>query len=66
MEQDWVKIYTTDDFYKAEVMRQALTEEGIEAVLMDKRGFPYRIGEVELFIHRKDFNQAIELIVKME
>lgn len=64
MEQDWVKIYTSDDFYRSEVVRQVLAEYEIEAILMDKQGFPYRIGEVEVYIHQKDFNRAIELIVE--
>jgi hypothetical protein len=33
-------------------------------VLMDKQGFPYRLGEVEVYIHHQDFDRAIEIIIK--
>ena len=66
MESNWLKIYTTTDFYKAELVRQVLIEHEIEAVMMDKRGFPYRFGQVEVYIHEGSFNDAIEIIIKNE
>ncbi len=66
MESNWVKIYTSQNFHKSELVRQVMAEHEIEAVLMDKQGFPYRIGEVEIYIHQKHFNQAIEIIIKNE
>lgn len=66
METDWVKIYTSHDFYKSELVRQVLIENEVEAVIMDKQGFPYRIGEVEVYIHQNDFQKALELIIKNE
>ncbi|WP_026897415.1 DUF2007 domain-containing protein [Daejeonella oryzae] len=66
MEQGWIKIYTSNDFFKSEIVRQVLIDHEMEAILMDKQGFPYRIGEVEVYIHRDNFNKAIELIVKNE
>lgn len=66
MESGWVKIYTSHDFHKTEIVRQILVEYEIEAVLMDKQGFPYRFGEVEVYIHHQDFDKAIEIIIKNE
>ncbi len=66
MEQDWVKIYTSPDFFKSELVRQVLTDHEIETVLMDKQGFPYRIGQVEVYIHQNDFQEALEIIIKNE
>ncbi|MEO8793839.1 MAG: hypothetical protein ABI390_00160 [Daejeonella sp.] len=64
MEQGWVKIYTSHDFFKSEIVRQVLIDHEMEAILMDKQGFPYKIGEVEVYIHQDNFHKAIELIVK--
>ncbi|MXV49797.1 hypothetical protein GS399_02360 [Pedobacter sp. HMF7647] len=64
MENDWIKIYTSHDFYKSELIRQLLADHEMEAVLMNKQGFPYRHGEVEVYIHQENFHQAIELIIK--
>jgi len=66
MEQGWVKIYTSSDFFKSELVRQVLTDHELSPIIMDKQGFPYRIGEVEVYIHADNFNQAIEIIVKNE
>ncbi len=66
MENNWVKIYTSRDFYKSELVRQVLIDHGMEAIIMDKQGFPYRIGEIEVYIHGDNFNEALELIIKNE
>ncbi|MBC7745626.1 MAG: DUF2007 domain-containing protein [Flavobacterium sp.] len=64
MEQDWVKIYTSHDFFKSEMVRHVLTDENMDAILLNKQGFPYRIGEVEVYIHKDYFQQALEIIIK--
>lgn len=66
MERGWVKIYTSDDFFKSEMVRQVLADHELSAILINKQGFPYRIGEVEIYIHPDNFQQAIEIIVKNE
>jgi uncharacterized protein (DUF1919 family) len=66
MEAGWVKIYTSADFFKSELVRQVLVDHEIEAIIINKQGFPYRIGEVEVYIHEDDFQKALEIIVKNE
>lgn len=66
MPHDWIKIYTSDDFYKSELVRQALIDHEIDAVIINKKGFPYQIGEVEVYINQIHFQQAIEIIIKKE
>jgi hypothetical protein len=66
MEAGWVKIYTSADFFKSELVRQVLIDHEMEAILINKQGFPYRIGEIEVYIHEDDFQKALEIIVKNE
>ena len=66
MSSEWVKVYTSHDFYKSEMVRQVLIENGMDAVIMDKQGFPYRLGEIEVYVHQRDFQKAIEIIIKSE
>jgi len=66
MEAGWVKIYTSADFFKSELVRQVLIDQEMEAIIINKQGFPYRIGEVEVYIHEDDFQKALEIIVKNE
>lgn len=66
MENDWLKIYTSSEYYKAEIVRQVLAENEIEAVLMNKQDSQYRFGEVEVYIQKAHFDNALEIIIKNE
>ena len=66
MEAGWIKIYTSADFFKSELVRQVLVDHEIESILLDKQGFPYRFGEVEVYIHEGNFQKALEIIIKNE
>lgn len=64
MQNGWIKIFTSHDFYKSELVKQTLIDHEIDAVIMNKQGFPYQIGEVEVYINGAHFQQAIEIIIK--
>ncbi len=66
METGWIKIYTSSDFFKSELVRQVLIDNEIDAIILDRQGFPYRLGEVEVYIHENDFQAALEIIIKNE
>ncbi|WP_454490903.1 hypothetical protein [Arcticibacter tournemirensis] len=66
MDSEWVKVYTSHDYFKSEIVRQVLSEHEVDAVVLDKQGFPYRIGEVEVYVHQSNFNRAIEIIISSE
>jgi hypothetical protein len=66
MEAGWVKIYTSSDFFKSELVKQVLIDHEIETILINKQGFPYSIGEVEVYIHEDDFENSLEIIIKNE
>lgn len=66
METDWVKIYTSSNFFKSELVRQVLVDNGVEAIIINKQGYPYQIGEVEVYIHKEKFQTALEIIIENE
>jgi hypothetical protein len=66
MNSSWVKIYTSHQFIKSEIVRQVLIDHQIEAVLMNKQDSAYKFGEVEIYIHQSNFDKAIELIIQNE
>ncbi len=66
MSQTWVKIYTSHDFMKSEIVRQVLIDHEIEAVLMNKQDSSYKFGFVEVYIHPDNFDKAIEIIIQNE
>ena len=67
MENDWIKIYTSNNSYQASLVTTILKDHEIEVVELNKRDSSYlNFGEVELYIHPKHFDEAIEIIIKNE
>lgn len=62
MNEDWVKVFTSSDTFKSEMVKQFLVESGVEAVILDKQGYPYIIGETEVYVSPTVAQQAIDLI----
>jgi hypothetical protein len=48
---------------KSEIVKQVLIDHGIDAVLIDKKGYPYNFGQVEVYVGNNNFSHATELIV---
>ncbi|MEX8546878.1 MAG: DUF2007 domain-containing protein [Mucilaginibacter sp.] len=64
MEADWVKIYTSTNFFQAELVKQLLTQHEMEVVLMNKQDSAHKVfGQIDVYIHKSSFSQAIEILV---
>ena len=64
MEKNWVKIFTSADYYKSEMVKQALAGYDIATVLLNKQASSHRaFGDIEVYIHQEDFSAAIEIII---
>jgi len=62
MENEWVAIAGFTDDVKSHIAVDRLLASGIDAVAVDKRDRVYRIGEIELFVHRDNVLRAKEII----
>ena len=61
--ENWKCVYSTDQIYKADAVKELLAEEKIEAVVMNKKDSAYTVfGHVELYVPPEDENIAAELI----
>lgn len=61
--ENWKCVYSTDQVYKAEAVKEFLAEGDVEAVIVNKKDSAYTVfGDVELFVQPEDENLAIELI----
>lgn len=59
MENNWTKVYTTDDPVTAEIVKQGLIENDIAAIVMNKRDSSYlTFGVIEVLVNQKDFDRA--------
>ena len=64
MEKNWIRIFSSTNYYQAEMVKQALTGNDIMSVLLNKQGSSHRtFGDIEVYIHQEDFSNAIEIIV---
>ena len=66
MEAGWIKIFSSADFFKSELVRQVLIDHDIDAILINKQGFPYTIGEAEVYIHEENSHEALRIINENE
>jgi len=62
MENEWVVIARFTDDVRSQVAVERLMSSSIDAVAVDKRDRIYRIGDIELFVHRDNVLRAKEII----
>lgn len=62
MENEWVVIAGFSDDIRSQVAVERLQNNGIDAVAVDKRDSIYKIGEIEIFVHRDNVLIAKEII----
>jgi hypothetical protein len=64
MEKNWVKIFSSSNFYQSEIVKQVLIRHHIDTVLLNKQDSSHRaFGDIEVYIHQKDFSKAIEIMI---
>ena len=66
MQSDWVSVYSTDQMYKALLMKEKLFEENIISFIVNKRDSLYAFGEIELYVKPDDAVKTIHIIKKSE
>jgi hypothetical protein len=64
MEKNWVKIFTSADYYRSEMIKQALAGHHIDTVMLNKQDSSHRtFGDIEVYIRQEDFSNAIEILI---
>lgn len=67
MEKEWAVVFETDQLYRAEIALQVLQEEGVEAVIMNKKDSSYIvIGDIKVLVRNEFLVKAEELIKTLE
>lgn len=63
MEDNWISVYTTEQPWQAEIAKQVLSENGIEAVVINKRDSSLlSFGEVKVYVSQDDAEKSKELL----
>jgi hypothetical protein len=64
MEKNWIKIFTSANYYQSEMVKQALAGCQIESVMINKQDSSHRtFGYIEVYIHQDDFSNALEVLI---
>jgi hypothetical protein len=64
MEKNWVKIFTSTNFYQSEIIKQVLTGYHINAVLLNRQASAHQaFGDIEVYVHQENFSEAIEIMI---
>jgi len=67
MENNWIKVYTTENAYTAEIIKQALVENDIPAVVLNKQDSSYKsFGVLTVMVRPEDFEKANTYILDNE
>jgi len=63
MEKGWVNIRNFGKIYLAEIAKEVLEDNNIEAVIINKKDSSYTsFGDIELYVKEENKDKAIELI----
>jgi len=67
MENNWIKVYTTENAYTAEIVKQALIENDIPAVVLNKQDSSYKsFGVLTVLVHPDNVDKAIVYLSENE
>ena len=66
MEPNLVHIFSSGQAYKAEMVKQMLTDHNIQSFLINKQDSAYKFGVVELYVNRDHVIRAKKLIQEFD
>jgi hypothetical protein len=66
MEDNWVKIYSSSQPYRVQILQAQLEEQGIVSVIKDQPYLVYNIGEGELYVRHEDEQAAKKILSETE
>lgn len=62
VEGKWIRVYSSADAFRVEMLKGLLAEHNIESVVVNKKDSAYLFGEVELHVNVKNAFRANQLI----
>lgn len=62
MINDWIEIYSTNDIFKAEVIKNMLISNNIEAIIMNQQDSSYHFGTAKIYTKKENILKTKEII----
>lgn len=60
--EEWIKIYSFESQYQAEMTKEILEQNGVNAVIINAKDSLFLIGEYELYVNKLNEKKAIAII----
>ena len=64
MVEGWLKIFSGDEEYQAEVIKSLLEHNGLHPVILDRKDDEFRLGYAEVYVAPEEADQAFKLIAQ--
>ena len=63
MEKNWIKIYSSTNAIKTELLKNLLINNNIHTICLNQQDSSYLMfGTVNLYVNKKDKNKALEIL----
>jgi adenylosuccinate synthase len=66
MSDNWEVIYTTNQVYDADIVKEVMADNDIECVIMNKLDSSYGFGEIEVCVSTENTFKAKQLILEFK
>jgi len=66
MSENWEVIYSTNQLYDAEMVKEMMADNEIECVIMNKQDSTYKFGEIEVCVPIVEVLKAKQLIIEFK
>ena len=67
MEKDWKQVFLSGELYQAEIAKEVLENNDINAVILNQKDSSCTsFGNIEVYVHEKDELKAIELLKELK
>lgn len=60
--KDWQKVYSTEQAYRAGIVKAVLEDNGMQPVIINKKDSSYNIGSLEVHVSAEDVLGALKII----
>ncbi|MBN2807210.1 MAG: DUF2007 domain-containing protein [Prolixibacteraceae bacterium] len=67
MEKDWKQVFLTGELYRAEIAKELLENNGIQAVVLNQKDSSYTaFGNIEVYVNEQDEIRANEILKELK
>lgn len=63
---DWITIFETNQLYQAEMVKDILGDNNIEAVIFNQKDSSFKIGMIAVMVKNEDKEKAAEIVKSID